>query len=495
MGPFKMLPISHIAIMFNILMALCNNNNYVFFPLKKKDNSHLKNLKNITEIMKFIYLEPMMSELNIGSPEQNIDIIFRTDCTYAYITSNNHKINKPDQASEFIQKKYGNFKYFNEKESEHINFYEKIFNFSYPYNNQVFSNCISDNLKINGKNINFDLMLSSSIVYEEPGAICLQLEEESSVLQFTPSFPVLLKKNYSLIDNYKWFIYYGKSNEKDYLVIGTSADEFKNPETGNKVYQKFDPDNDYFIVNDELEVRKAAMMISFDDIYLISDSEQKEKFEDPKNLKGKLVPNIGFIVGTTNYSEYLEKNVFGIYLELNQCHKGIFSQRPNLVGQEYTYYFCDDSLYNNIKNIFKTIVFKQVTFSENFELTFDDLFLRENGYLIFLVIFSTHQHFYWSFGIPFLKKYQFDYDFGNKKVGYYHIEIKANNETIKNETNIFKYISLVFLIIILAGILVVLGIYLGKNYFSIRKKRANELDDDFDYKEKKEDSNNLLINN
>ena len=496
MGLFKMLFISHIVIILNISIVLCNNNNYVFFPLKRKDNSHLTNLKNITEIMKFIYLEPMVSELNIGSPEQNIDVIFRTDCTYTYITSNKHNISKPDQASEFIQLKYGNFKYFNEKESEHIYFYEKGYNFSrYAYNNQFFSYCISDNLKINDKSIKFDLMLANSIEYEEPGAICLQLEEESSPLQFTASFPVLLKKNYSLIDDYKWFIYYGKNNEKDYLVIGTSVDEFKNPESGNKVYQKFDPDNDYFREDDELDVHKAAMRISFDDIYLISDSKEKEKFEDPKNLKGKLVPSIGFIVGTTNYSEYLEKNVFGIYLGLNQCHKGIFSQRPNLVGEEYSYYFCDESLYNNIKSVFKNIIFKKVTFSEKFELTFDDLFLRQNGYLIFLVIFSTHQHFYWSFGTPFLKKYQFDFDFDKKKVGYYHIENKNIDGANKNETNIFKYISLIFLIIILAGILIVLGICLGKNYFKIRKKRANELDDDFDYKEKKEDNNNLLINN
>ena len=176
MGPFIMLFISYIVIIFNISIVLCNNNNYAFFLLKRKDNSHLKNLKNITEIMKFIYLEPLMSELNIGSPEQNIDIIFRTDCTYTYITSNKHNISKPDQASEFIQLKYGKFKYFNEKESEHIKFYEKVYNHSrHAYYNQFFSYCISDNVKINDKNINFDLMLANSIEYEEPGAICLQL--------------------------------------------------------------------------------------------------------------------------------------------------------------------------------------------------------------------------------------------------------------------------------------------------------------------------------
>jgi len=41
-------------------------------------------------------------------------------------------------------------------------------------------------------------------------------------------------------------------------------------------------------------------------------------------------------------------------------------------------------------------------------------------------------------------------------------------------------------IIILSAILIILGIIIGKNYFKNRKKRANELDDDFDYKEKNE---------
>ena len=485
----------YIFIIIINISFISSDNNYVFFPLKRKNNTYLQTLKNTVEIMRFIYLEPLISEIPLGTPEQKTDIIFRTDCTYIYFTSYNHNTSKPDQASDFIQKKYGNFKYFNEEESSSANFLNKTyFQGIYPYNNQYFTKCFNENVKINDKKIKLDLMLTKSIEYEESGAICLQLiEDDYSILQLTPSFPVLLKRNFSLIDNYNWFIYYGKKNEKDYLVIGTSLNEFTNPENGKKFYPNIDMDTQYEVDKDELRIRKAEMTLKFQDIYLIDSNGGKEKFEDEKNFKGKLMPNIGVIVGTTNYSEYLEKNVFGIYLKLGKCNKSIFSQRPNLVGEEYSYYYCDESIYNNIRGIFKNIIFRQVILSVNFELTFDDLFLRQNGYLIFLVIFSSHQHFNWDLGTPFLKKYQFDYNFEKLQIGYYHIQRHKDDDEDEPNNNFWKYLIITFLILLLIGISLAVGIYLGRKYFKYKKRRANELkDDDFEYEEGKKEKNIIL---
>ena len=205
-----------------------------------------------------------------------------------------------------------------------------------------------------------------------------------------------------------------------------------------------------------------------------------------------LIPNIGFIVGTTNYSNYIEKNIFGKYLQNKQCKKDIFTQRPNLVREEYTFYYCEESLYDTMKSLFKTIIFKQATsLSENFELNFNDVFIKQNKYLIFMILFSTHEHFYWDLGKPFMKKYQFDFDFGNKIIGYYKIQKTYEN---KEKSNIFKYVLESIGVVILSGALIVFGVAIGKNYFKLRKKRANELDDDFEYKQKKEGNNDLLVN-
>ena len=487
--------IFYLFLLINLSLISSENNNYVFFPLKRKNNAYLKNLKNITEIMKFIYSEPLISEIILGTPEQKTDVIFRTDCTYIYLTSYNHNTTKPDQITDFIQKKYGNFNYFDEEKSTSANiFNQTYFHGQRDYDNQYFTKCINDNMKINDKNIRLNLMVSKSIQYEESGAICLQLKEDDySVLQFTPSFPILLKQNLSLIDNYNWFIYYGGKNEKDYLVIGSSPNEFTNPENGKKIYPDIDMDTGYNVDKDGLIIRRAAMTLNFQDIYLIDSNKGKENFEDEKNFRGILMPNIGFIVGTTNYSQYLEKNVFGIYLELGQCHKSIFSQRPNLIGQEYSYYYCDESIYNNIRGVFKNIIFKQITLSEKFELTFDDLFLKQNGYLIFLVIFSTHEHFNWDLGTPFLKKYQFDFNFEKLQIGYYHVKCKRDTDNDEKNNNYWKYIAIIFLVLILVGVSIALGIYLGKKYFKNKKRRANELDDDFEYEEGKQGKGKNLI--
>jgi hypothetical protein len=476
-----------------------NPDNYVYFELKRKDDIKIKTLNNITEIMRFIYLEPLISELNIGEPSQNVDIIFRTDCFYIYLTSENHKFKKNDKTIDLIKLKYGKLTYFNENKSQTLKNLDIFFNHSiYPYDNQFFTKSISDNININNKKINLDIMVSNDIEFDEPGAICLQLREDPKFVQLTASFPILLKEK-KLINNHKWFIHYGI--KKDYLVLGTSVNKFKDPESGNLLYPNFDELKNYSLDNDVVEVSKVGMTITLNDIYLIGNNKDDVvNFEDKNNLKGKLIPNIGVIVGTANYSTYVEKELLGKYLSNSQCYKEKFNQRPNLVGQEYTYYYCKESLYENIKTNFKTIVFKSIKFSTNFELNFDDLFIKQNGYLIFLVIFSTHQHFFWDLGIPFLKKYQFDYDFENKLIGFYQIEKeKAQSEETQNisddDNKNWKYIILIFGFVLLGGLLIFLGIYLGKTYFQKKKKRANELDDDFEYKNKtkEEDIKNPIL--
>jgi hypothetical protein len=301
-----------------------------------------------------------------------------------------------------------------------------------------------------------------------------------------------------------WFIYYSQDNKDNYLVIGTSPDEFKNPKTGKLIYPQFDKQKNYFAVPDELNIRRPGKKFKFDDIYILdNDKTTKIEFESYENFMGKLMPNIGFIVGTTNYSNYAEKNIFKKYLENKKCSKGIFNERPELVGEEYTYYYCEESLYDTMKSLYKQIKFKQTSLSEIFELNFDDVFIKQNGYLIFLIIFSTHEHKQWDLGKPFMKKYQFDFDFPNKKIGYYKISqrFKQTNDNDKkiNDNNKGKknvvYATILLGLFFLAVILILVGVIIGKNFFKLRKKRANELDDEFDYNQKKEEFGPIINDN
>ena len=72
----------------SLILSIKCHNNYEYFPLKLKDNTYLKSLNNINDAMKFIYLEPLISDIIISESKQKIYIIFRTDCIYVYITLN-----------------------------------------------------------------------------------------------------------------------------------------------------------------------------------------------------------------------------------------------------------------------------------------------------------------------------------------------------------------------------------------------------------------------
>ena len=300
----------------------------------------------------------------------------------------------------------------------------------------------------------------------------------------------------NLINNYNWFIYYSQDNKENYLVIGASPDEFKNPKTGNLIYPNFDKEKNYSSVQDELEIRRPGKKFKLDDIYLLeNDKTTKIEFENNvNNIFCKLMPNIGFIVGTPNYFDYVTKNIFEKYIDNKKCIKDKFSQRPELVGEEYDFYYCEESLYDTMKSLYKPVLFKQTSLSEIFELNFNDVFIKHNGYLIFKIIFSIHEHKDWDLGTPFMKKYQFDFDFPNKKIGYYKIsngQLSNDNSAIK----IFIYVGIAMGALILGIVLIVVGIYIGKYYCKLRKKRANELDDEFDYNQKKDDANpNPIIN-
>ena len=125
-----------------------------------------------------------------------------------------------------------------------------------------------------------------------------------------------------------------------------------------------------------------------------------------------------------------------------------------------------------------------------------------------ILFFPEDQSLQWIFGIPFLKKYQFIYDYDSYTIGYYPnynekklIEEKENNQNLQNKNNskIFnnnkstninlKY--LIPLIIIFVSLLILIGFLIGKKIYKQRKRKANELeDDDYEYFSYDKNSNN-----
>ena len=95
----------YIFYLFFLLSAQYNifsNDNIVILPLISKNLTYFTNLKNITHIMEYIYLDTPIAELYIGSPPQKSNIIVKTDDSNIYFTSFNHIASENDETYTLI---------------------------------------------------------------------------------------------------------------------------------------------------------------------------------------------------------------------------------------------------------------------------------------------------------------------------------------------------------------------------------------------------------
>ena len=163
---------------------------------------------------------------------------------------------------------------------------------------------------------------------------------------------------------------------------------------------------------------------------------------------------------------------------------------------------------------FPTLKFFIFDFNYNFELTKDDVFTEVNNVLYFMIIyqrdiFNNPELVYWDLGLPFMQKYQFVHNYEKKTVGFYipekeeEEESKEDNEkekeiekekeksdvnknTDKKEEEKVKDDQSNLVIYIFIGIVLAIGLLigafcLGKYMYQNRKKKANELEENFDY--------------
>ena len=111
-------------------------------------------------------------------------------------------------------------------------------------------------------------------------------------------------------------------------------------------------------------------------------------------------------------------------------------------------------------------------------------------------------------GLPFYKAYQFVFNFDSKTIGLYEQSLEKNKDIKeKNEGDKIKIIEekqkirykRTLLEILFGVLLVLIAYFIGKKINEKRKKRANELIDDYEYysnqKKDTNDINNDINNN
>ncbi len=120
-----------------------------------------------------------------------------------------------------------------------------------------------------------------------------------------------------------------------------------------------------------------------------------------------------------------------------------------------------------------------------FNLKNSDIWIKIGNYNYFMIIQKQYYNDRWILGKPFFKKYNLIFEYDSKQIGLYTQTSNENNTKNQNQ-NSFIYLLIIIGLII---IIIFLVIVLYKCYIILpRKKRANEMNDDYEYIEN-------LINN
>ena len=480
-------------ILFFLLKQIIYINNYIVLPIEtlKKENyklsSYEKNSPNDT--IYFEYCSSLYTELEIGSPPQKIPMLVKIKSN-DFIIGSVHPMSR-NASSTFINKTVydfsdnflNNYDFFNENisstfSSKYCEDREK----KYKYDNDFLiaeETCSSydtfylcENVGMNNKkkfnNMYFDLV--RSIKDNVTGVLGLSLFEDYRTKN---SFLNILKKN-NITDNYYWFYDFDSpKTEKGKLIIGSTIKDIYSNEYSNKL----------------LSLAKASegniyWNMKFDKVYVKNATEEY----DIKTYNAEFSFDNNIIVAPYEYREYFKNIVYDLYEE-GKCLNDTFQGCNDFYSysSEWIYFYCKNerNIKEKLKQYILPIEFKSNEFNNIFELTIDDILIEKDDYIFLRILFQKYGG-NWILGKPFSLKYKFLFNPEKKQIGFYGTTLVDNKET---NNGFLKIFLLILIIIVLSAILVILGVIIGKKIYGMRKKRANEMNDD-DYEYYSEDKNN-----
>ena len=203
------------------------------------------------------------------------------------------------------------------------------------------------------------------------------------------------------------------------------------------------------------------------------------KFGDQKineQRTAEYAPQLGVIIGS---KEYLNK-IESYFLNEKKCQK----KEISFNDKDYLYFECNKN--TNVDD-FKELSFIHQELNYIFTLNKNDLFVDYGNSKYFLVIFlnSTAKNV-WSFGKPFIKKYNFTFEPDNKIMLFYD----KNDESNKKKIDVYAIFGWVVIVLLVIAIIIV-GVFIGKKLLcKPRRKKADELID-----QDNQDDNCDIINN
>ena len=225
-------------------------------------------------------------------------------------------------------------------------------------------------------------------------------------------------------------------------------------------------------------------MIAFNKIYY--NYTENNRTEMKKFLKSEINFDLEYYFSTKEYFESIKSTFFKKYLDDGICKV----QKLKEFYLRYQFIVCNKNSFNGEISKFPSLIFLDNRLEDYFELTYKDCFKEVNGEILFLIFYDPWSPDSFKFGKNFLKKYQLVFNYDSIDIGYLNFNKKSpddeqnkDKEIQKEEQKSFEIKQLIWIFILLVLLIgIVIGVFVGKKIWDkARKKRANELLDDYDY--------------
>ena len=439
-------------IIYSLLLIISHS--YIVVPFKTLVNETALELN----YMKEKFFNDIYINIQIGSNKQEIPIQLRLHAYYFYII---------DEAYDGIYK----VKKFESPQSTSYKPKNPMDNYySEDYTNGILStdDFYFGNIKIEQFNFINAKQIALYQHITQSGAIGLNLKQSGKSFRDDVNFLENLK-NKKLFSNYIFSIIYTNENE-GFFFLGEHLYKTKESNYTEQCEKKYKLQNNYFI----------------DEWYIVFDEYKigNEKFE--KSINAFLYPELGVIISNQNYHKSIEN-----FFKNKLCEKKEFNpigMIETYLELTYTYYVCDKSL--NEKE-FPTLSIVTKKLNLTFELTYKELFSEYKDKKYFLVVFPEEDIYsvFMILGKPFMKKYDFSFDRYEQFIYPYDINGPRYNKVWDTFWFVLKILLIIFFIVVL-----ILAVY--TYYIKIkmpRKKRAFEIEDNFDYVPSENRETKLLI--
>ena len=442
-------------VVFPFKTAYININGDINPNSKKYNSTHLMNDK---------FQSLLYTTLQIGNPIQEIKLILTSDDCGFKIGKADKCINKSEYQSYYNRNKSSNFEYTDLYDSPVSEFDDKMAH-SAADSMKVYKDMKTKEYKTLEK---MDFYLGSDTNEPICGVIGFKLDRYSQLctnMSITSNF-----KARGFIDNYKWTIKYN-TDEEGLLIYGTDMEKIISDYDEKKIYSakcRFLPTSPWAFNIDQIIIGENKETIEGNEMWIELENDNY------------------FLTGNVFYERSINELFFKDFLDKEICFKNIWATPK--YKKEYYIIECNKEKFGKKQiNKFPSLTF--INREPQINITFDknDLFTETKYKYFFNVVFPVYNSGLWVFGKIFFKKYPVLFNVDQNIIEIYDSYTNNESDSDSHSTLYKVLISLgVIVLFIISGFLFY---FLGKNLNKMRKKMANEMDDDFDYVNKNEINN------